>query len=439
MTSKTKRESLSPGEGLRKVTPAFHLLFTLLFLLPCTLAAETSISVNSRTYLQVRETLDSDTIIPLYEYLDAHIDDVGLDDVSFHFGGWGRVDLGDENPINGERTNGDLQYAYFSYRGGKGNPVINLGRTLVYEGVASERIDGIYGRVDLLYDITVAAYAGVPVETDFDDAGGDYIVGGRMSHSTTGLYTSGVSYLYESNDGSDFRQEAGIDIWIKPVKWASLYGKSSYNIRTSGWMEHGYTLDLGPFHKLKFLAELSYVNYEDFFTEATTSAFELIPSIINPDEKVLSLGGVVEYPILDNLTVSGDYKNYDYELAGGADYYGGACKWTIPGSAGAGASAHRMDGESESLQYVEFRAYGYKKFGKYDIFLDFINVNYDREINNESNAYTGSLAVGYNLWKNARVAANVDYSHNPDFDSDVRFFIKVLYGFQKTLSAKGGE
>lgn len=439
MKVEAAKGSLGIEHGARRAMPAFHVFFFVLLLMPCSLAAETAVSVNSRTYLQVRETLDSDTIIPVYEYLDAQVDDVGLEGVSFHFGGWGRVDIGDESPINGERTNGDLQYAYFSYGGGKGNSFVNLGRTLVYEGIASERIDGVYGRTDLLYDITVAAYAGVPVEADFDDSGGDYVLGARVAHSTPGRYTGGLSYLYESNDSNEFRHEAGLDLWIMPLKWMSLYGKSSYNIRTSGWMEHGYKLDMGPFRKVKVLAEISYVNYGDFFTEATTSAFQLIPSVINPDEKLLSVGGTLEYPVMDNLKVSGDYRHYDYDIAGGADYYGGACKWAIPESGGAGVTVHRMDGESESLRYVEIRAYGYKKISKYDVSMDVINVNYDREINSETNAYTASVAAGYNVWENARVAVNVDYSHNPDFDSDVRLFMKFLYGFQKTMGSKGGK
>lgn len=439
MTSENARKSLGFKYEPHWAMGTLCLFFALFFMLPGALWAETAYSLNSRTYLQVRETLGSDTVIPIYEYLDAHIDDVGLENLSFHFGGWGRLDLADKSPINGKRTNGDLQYVYLSYIGGKGSTLVNLGRTLVYEGVASERIDGVYGRANLLHDITVAAYAGVPVETDFDGRDGDYILGGRLAHTTPGLYNGGLSYLYSSNDGKDFRHEAGIDLWILPVKWAALYGKSSYNIRTSGWMEHGYRLDLGPFRKVKVLADLSYVNYGDYFIEPTTSAFGLIPSIINPNEELLSLGGVVEYSVMDNLTVSGDYRNFDYKLAGGADYYGGACKWAIQDSAGAGALVHRMDGESERLRYLEFRAYGFKNYSKFDVTVDFINVNYDRKINNVNNAYTASLAAGYNILENARFAANLDYSHNPDFESDVRFFMKFLYGFRKTMGSKGGE
>jgi len=66
---------------------------------------------------------------------------------SFGAGGWGRVDLGeksgDSNPY------GDLQYGYVGYGGNKDNLLVNAGRQFIAEGVATERIDGVYLRSDL--------------------------------------------------------------------------------------------------------------------------------------------------------------------------------------------------------------------------------------------------------------------------------------------------
>jgi hypothetical protein len=72
---------------------------------------------ESRTYLQSRETLDSNRLTPLYEYLDFTIQDMGSDYVSFHFGGWLRY-KDDSDQAFSKRLNGDLQYAYMSYKKG---------------------------------------------------------------------------------------------------------------------------------------------------------------------------------------------------------------------------------------------------------------------------------------------------------------------------------
>ncbi len=393
---------------------------------------------TSSTYLLSRQTANDDRLFPLYEYLNFSVNNnVGKDSISFQFGGSVRYDL-NSNELFGKDKNSDLQYAYLSYRAAESNAIVNLGRVMVFEGVAAERVDGVYARTDLQSNLGISAFGGVPVETGIDEAGNNTIYGARLSHQMPGIYRIGISALKEEKNSEDFRKEEGIDLWLRPVNKVELLGKSNYNAITKDWMENTYLLALGPFAKLRLNTTASWIDYESFFglldaatgrSSATTSVFSFQPGILDPNEKVRILGEEAAYGLTDNVGISLDYRAYSYEIAGDAKYYGGNVRYTVATSGGAGLSLHRMDGDADRLKYDEYRVYAYKKIDKTDIALDVIDVNYDRAINGVSNAYSVSLAAVYELTKKLKVGADVEYSKNPDFDKDVRAFLKAIYRF----------
>lgn len=381
---------------------------------------------QSRTYLQARETISGENLTPLYEYLDFKIENVGSADVSFHFGGWARADLTGETL--GKKTNNELQYAYVTYRRPTSNAIVSAGRLYVFEGVASEQIDGLYTRTDLKGAFGVAVYGGSPVETDVNTRRGDSIYGARVSHELRGTYVVGLSYLKEDDNSADFREEEGIDLWVKPGAKVILQGRSWYNALTSGWMQHNYHLLLGPFDKLNLNLEGSKVSYGDYFQSATVSAFTF-PSI-DPNETVSAVGLGARYTFSPSLTGIIEYKNYEYDLAGGADYYGGRIIYAASSSGyGAGISLYRMDGATDKLKYGAYRAYIRKKKGKTDATLDFLHVAYDQAINGVTDAYTLVGALGHDMSVKARVVADLEYGRNPDFDNEVKALLRFVYRF----------
>jgi hypothetical protein len=398
-----------------------------LVILACTFplaASAVEFSGQSRTYLQSRETVGGNNLLPLYEYLDFKAG--GASNVSVHFGGWLRYDLQDDT--YGKDRNSDLQYAYLSIRGDRANGVVNLGRVSVSEGAASELIDGAYGRTDLIGGFGIAAFGGIPVETDFDDRSGDSVFGGRVSHGVPGLYRLGLSYLKEKNDSTDFREETGLDLWLRPSGKVEFSGRSAYNDITSGWMEHSYGLTLGPFKALTVAADVMYISYEDFFYTATTTAFKFDPLIIDPKETLTTAGGGISYAFRGGSVLTADYKKYNYDLAGSADFYGAKLAYHRD-KTGAGASIHRMDGATSALKYDQYRLYGYRKFGKADVTADLLAVLYDEAVSGVDHAYSAVLAGGYSVAPKARIAADVEYAKNPYFDRDVRALAKFIYTF----------
>jgi hypothetical protein len=278
------------------------------------------------------------------------------------------------------------------------------------------------------------------VETGTDSPGNSIIYGGRASHQNAGLYTIGLSYLKEEKNSNTFREEEGIDLWLRPVNKVELMGRSSYNAETKGWMENTYYLILGPFDKLRFNTEATWINYADYFAAATTNVFRMTPGgPIDPKEKVNILGEEVMYAINNNWTVSVDYKAYDYDIAGSASYYGAKVTYMMPKLYNAGLSVHKMDGDTDRLKYEEYRIYASKKMNKVDVAIDLLDVKYKESINDVTNAYSATIAAGYELKHNLKLGLDVEYSKNPDFDKDVRVFAKVVYGFDLGSGSHGSQ
>ncbi len=416
---------------MRLLRTSVAVLLTLFFPL---IASSMDLSGQSRTYLLSRETVESKHLLPLYEYLDFKAES-STGEASFNFGGWARQDLMNES--SNARTNNDLQYAYLSFRKKTGNAALSIGRVRVHGGVASELVDGVYGRSDLKGGFSIAVYGGSPVVESTVTSGAtltipatgsqkaDSIYGGRVSHGIPGLYTIGLSFLNEKDHNTAFRREEGVDLWFRPFNKLELQGLSSYNDISRNWMQHNYYLTIGPFGGFRLIGAGSMTSYKDYFTGSTISAFTF-PSI-NPDETVTTTGGSLEYAVTSSLIVIVDYKNFNYKIIeGNADYYGG--KMSYAGSSfGAGLSVHRMNGDSDRFRYDEQSLYLSKPIGKADISLQAMRVAYSQEINGVKDAYNVAGAAGYSFTPKARMVADVEYAKNPDFNSDVRGTLTFVY------------
>ena len=388
---------------------------------------------QSRTYLTTREKVDATRQTELYEYLHFSVSNDDETKVAFNFGGWYRHDMSSESPDSTD--NDDLQYAYLSLKRGTGNGMLNLGRVIVREGAASEIIDGIHGRTDLKAGCTIALFGGRPVETQFDSRQGDSIVGGRVAQGLPGRYLIGVSSIDEKNGHQTFRREKGLDLWLRPLRRLELQGISAYNAIDRGWMQHRYDVIIGPFGGLRLNGEYTQVDYKQYFASATMGAFQF-PNI-DPNEKVTTTGGSVEYAVTKALTAAADYRAFTYDIAGPAGYYGGTVRYAGP-VFGAGLGFHRMDGETDRLKYDEYTAYTSWKGASADIALQLIHLAYQQEINGFTSGDSASAAAGYAVTPNIRITADIEYARNPFYNSDVRAMVTLVYRFDTALERAAG-
>ena len=412
--------------------PRFCIPIILLLLFPST-APALDLFGQSRTYLTTRERVNATRQTQLYEYLNFSLSSEDETNVTFNFGGWYRHELTDKSPDPAD--NDDLQYAYLSLKRSAGNGMLNLGRVLVHEGAASELIDGIHGRTDLKAGFTIALFGGRPVETEVDNRQGDSIVGGRIAQGLPGRYLVGVSAIDEKNGDQKFRREEGLDLWLRPLSKLELQGISTYNAIDRGWMQHRYYVILGPFGGLRLNGEYTQVDYEQYFASATMGVFQF-PNI-DPNEKVATTGGAVEYAVTKALTAVADYRGFTYDIAGPAGYYGGTVRYA--GRVfGAGLGFHRMDGATDRLKYDEYTAYTSWKGASADIALQLIHLAYHEEINGFKSGDSASAAAGYAFTTKTRIMADIEYARNPFYNSDVRAMLTFVYRFDTALERVAG-
>jgi hypothetical protein len=191
-------------------------------------------------------------------------------------------------------------------------------------------------------------------------------------------------------------------------------------------MQHSYYMTVGPFGDLRLNGEFSKIDYKQFFSSMTVSAFTF-PNI-DPNETITTAGGSIDYAITRQLTAIADYKNFHYSIAGQANYYGGKIAFAGE-SFGMGVSGHRMDGATAALQYDELGIFVSQKIARADVSLQLLHLAYKQEINGVKNADNASAALGYALTTKARLVADVSYTTDADFKRDIRAMATFVYSF----------
>jgi hypothetical protein len=406
------------------------------------------LSGESTTIFRTTQSLDKKYLSPVYEYADFAVPNLDRKgNLSLYVGGWGRTDL--DYRTTKEYHNGDLQYGYLDYRSATNNLVLDLGRQFITEGVASERIDGLYVRSDFPAGFGVASYVGHPVVTEPNSRGGDLIYGGRITNSNPNFYTVGISILKVNRSNVEYREEEGADIWLHPLSNVDLVGRSTYNSITGGWMEHDYKLSYAPLHKLGLNASYSGINYKHYFYNMTSDVFSLTSTAnptgpINPKEKVQTVGGNASYALTKRLILAPDYRHYHYyDTVGDAHYFGGKATLSAPGGVLAGVAAHRMDGPTDKLRYIEYRVFAAKKVYLFNLTADYVGTSYDSSINGVDLAHTVIGDATYQIIPALKLSADINYAKTPYFSNDVSGLFKLSYAFNigrgaKETAATGG-
>lgn len=407
-------------------------------------AADFTFSGESATLLRLGENYDGGKNSQLYEYLRLNMGTTLLDGAAldFQLGSWGRGDLGDRS--FDKRFDGDLQYAVLTYRPVKNNASVSLGRQYVTEGVASEHLDGLYLRSDLMAGFSASAYAGASVTQETDNDAGSTLYGARLARTDGKYYTAGLSLLKSENNGYNrYREEYGLDLWLRPGFNVDITGRSTYNGITDGFMEHAYSASAQASKTVRVSLDLAAINYNDYFYNMTSNVFRLYAGpggALDANEEMKSLGTVVTVTPLKGLDVSGTYRHYDYKHAGSADYFGGKAIYMPAETLTLGANLHRMEGESDDrLKFTESGAFISKRFGATLLTANCHNVWYDREQNGRNNSLTLTGTAGYDLTPKLHIGADIEFGRNPYFDNETRALLKAVYQFDGKFTNQGGK
>jgi len=412
--------------GKKLIFTVALVILTLAFFSENCLSAD--VEFISRTYLEVFEDTGDNTHAPLYEYVELNAKDLMEKKINFYSGGWVRYDL--RSKSEDDRELDELSYAFVRYtpRGDRGL-FFDIGRHLVFAGLASEQLDGISARWEITPRTGFALYGGVPVETDFDGRGGDLLYGGRVFQRIARKAEFGLSFLREDDEGSRYREEMGLDLWLRPVKKAEITGRSSYNTATDGWMEHTYNLRIFLLNALTLTGIFSRTDFDDAFSSRTLSVFS--PEFLGRGETLTKAGVSGEYRVGRAWTFVIDFLDYEYETMGSADYYGLSVTGNFGISNKAGLSLHRIDGESERLAYTEYRGYARKRFGSFTASLDAVFHRYDRPFNDLNSAYSVNATAEYRITSSLTAGLSLTHAKDPDFTHDTRALLKLAYSARR--------
>jgi hypothetical protein len=402
---------------------ALSLILPLLLLSPAAFGAENEFT--SKTYLKFHEDARDSSYAPLYEYVELESRDreKGL---SFSLAGWAGHDFETaqfENKTRNELTSAMVRYSPYTDR----RLLLTAGRQFIFEGVASERVDGVAVHWEPAPASGLSLFGGAPSEVEAGSANDDAVYGGRVYQRIRNRAELGLSVLSASGDGRRSREEGGVDLWLRPMASVEVKGQSSYNNITDGWREHSYNLRIFPTERLTLSGQYAELRYDDAFSTTTLSVFS--PDTLGAGEQLVKQGGAVDYRVNDNLKAAADYVHYDYRTMGGADYYGGGVWATVLGIP-AGLSGHRMDGPAEELRYLEARVYAYSDREAWRLSFDAINLRYDEPVNGLTNAYSLNGTVRYRISDSLSTGFNVDYSRTPDFLRQTTALLNLVYGYK---------
>jgi hypothetical protein len=408
----------------------------LLCILPATSAAE--YRLDSDTLLRVFErdtSTDTDqSVVPAYHYLQLDLGRLESEGLSFHFYGWGRVDLADSD-FYADQTAGEILYGYAQYTDPISNLNLRVGRQYLFSGITNESLDGIRVDTDLGRHFAASVYGGQPAALDgIDGRDGDHLWGARISHQLTfhGLHDLGLSYKQLNNDDVREEEKLGIDLSLGLPHGITVDGLSARNLTTGGWAEHSYEAQLrvADLHLRPYAYRF---RYEDFFAPGRNSAnpFRYLTGF---DETLNVIGTDAIWRRYEAWDIGAKVKNHDYDKRdGSAQYISGLATWHGEGLSQAGGELGYMNGDDDRDQYLVTRGFIYwdrplPPLASGFMTGDLVVVNYDREILDEDNSFFISFGLGGRFYDDAlELRFSGDYSSDPYFDDDLRGLVVAKY------------
>jgi hypothetical protein len=416
----------------------------LLLLLPAILPAPcpaADITLSSRTYLLYYEREvpggNDQKFAPLFEYLSGDAGNLGGKPFSFHFYGWGRLDLADDTDDDGR--GGDIASAYLQYLHPKGNAEMRLGRFFFAEGTAAEILDGIFLKARTPAGFGLSVFGGVPVERSITSTDtGDSLYGGRLFFARAGFAEIGVTYLKEKgNFQGDDRESVGGDLWVRPGIPVELTGRATYNVSTSSLSSQRYMLRVTPYTRLDLAVGYEGYNYKDLFQTALHSAF-LSPAIDNNDE-VQVVFAIVDFKIAEGLTVELGGKNirHDKSDPGDATRVEAGLRYAYNKSKDvAGLSAAVVSADRSENEYQEYRGFATYSPGVWRFTLDALTHRYKEEVSGIKDAYHVVGSAGCQVLPYLKLSGDVTYTRSPRFTEDYAGLVKVSLDLGTTTGGK---
>lgn len=390
---------------------------------------EAEFSFDSHTYFLISQEDvqdDSRNIANLYEYVSLNATKIKDTGFSVVFSGWGKLKTSN-NEIGSEdddRSNGDINAAYIDYTGKYSNFNVRLGKQAVLTNSGYEGISGLSIKHDLPYNFKVSGFAGMPEDLEETPQSGDLVSGGRISTGYQNRIEVGAGYLEETNNDFQYRRETSADLWIMPISVIELYGKMINNEITDENAYSSASTNLYLTKKVTLSAKYDNIAYKDYFDETSeVSTFNLF----NQNDELEAYKGSVNVDISDRLSLSVDYKDYNFKDEEDATSFGGGCKANVD-NVSSELAYHRTDSKDENEGYYDevrfFVMYDNKATSvSCDATFDF----FEKETFNRNTSASVVASAGHKVIDNLKLSIDMDYSRNPNYDENYKLFLRIEY------------
>ena len=370
----------SPGKRVLPAVVAITLFLPLLFA-GTALAADLSLSSKTYGLAYERELAggQKDRYVPLYEYLSADAANLGGKPLSFHFYGWGRVDLG-ENSGSGS-TSGEVGSIYLEYLHPEGNAQAKLGRFFLTEGSAMEIIDGAFVKAT-----TPSRAGGFPLRRrprgvlhPRQHERGRFplrrpgILRPPGVRGDRGIVPEGERDV----PGGKNREMYGGDLWLRVAPSVELTGQATYNRSVSEMASQRYAVRIVPGSTFDISAGYESYTYRGLFQPALNPAF-VSPSV-NPDDKVQTIFGIVDWAFVPGWTLEVAGKNLRHDKSDPGDANRGevGVRYTYNDKKDvAGFSAAFVSADQAENEYQEYRGFASYSPSKLRVTLDALTQQY---------------------------------------------------------------
>jgi hypothetical protein len=427
----------------KRLLPAFVAITLLLPLLFAGTAPAADYSLSSKTYGLVYEREmaggQKNRYAPLYEYLSADAANLGGKPLSFHFYGWGRVDL--DTDSGSGNTSGEIGSIYLEYLHPEGNAQAKLGRFFLTEGSAMEIIDGAFVKATTPIGLGVSLYGGIPVEYSILDntSEGDSLFGGRVFFVRPGFVEIGASYLKEKGtfqEGED-RELVGGDMWLRVAPSVELTAQATYNRSVSEMASQRYAVRIVPGATFDISAGYESYTYKGLFQSALNPAF-VSPSVDSNDQ-VQTIFGVVDWIFVPGWTleVAGKAIQHDKSDPGDATRGEVGVRYAYNDKKDvAGLSAAFVSADQAANEYQEYRGFASYSPSKLRMTLDALTQKYKQEINGKKDQFQVVATAGYQLLAALHLSGNLTYTQSPNFQEDWAGLIRMTYDFATSTGGK---
>ncbi|HVO18273.1 MAG TPA: hypothetical protein VMU15_03400 [Anaeromyxobacter sp.] len=433
-----------------------HLLAALA-LLASTAARADTVEARSTTFLTVGQDTryrggskpDLVTVAPAYEILSVTARDLTTPVADFQvvLSTWGAVDLArrrwDAGTTGSSATSADVTTGYIQAQLAQRHLTLRAGRISVSTGSARMiQVDGgeLAAALPLGWvDLKLEAYAGQPTaqrfesrsgEKSWNPTGGDLAYGGRaaLDLPLPGLPGRALELGASGNvvkDRSDLvRQEVGGDVRFQPFARSDLVltGFATYDTFDHRYSEAQTVLSASLTSHLHLTADWRFV--EPDLLLSRTSILSVF-SASTWDE----YGGGLRYDLGRGIHLGADAH---LRVEPGDATSGGHTGSDLSGRVDWESSRGSAGGELSYLNasengYVGARIYGRRNLGKYFVAADVLGQFFDKSVNGQGQAVTGTLSAGLDLTRGFSALVSGSAGMTPYLEQTFDVMVKLAY------------